>query len=182
MSCVRPHRSRSKSPAVLFPAAALAVLAALAAGGCASSSRLSMSPQKPPTPDSRSGLGKPAQYADPAIQRSTLMPPRDYQWNGSQTRMSEGAARAAAVPYAASSHPHHPSAHAAHAPPARPLDHPRRPLDHGSIEVQPGDTLYGLSRRHGVSISALMETNRLKSLTLVPGQVLRLPASSRPRA
>lgn len=182
MSCVRPHRTRSNGPAVLSPAAALAVLAALAAGGCASSSRLSMSPQKPPTPDSRSGLGKPVQHADPAVQRSPLPPPRDYQWNGSETRMSEGAARAPAAPYAAATHPHHLSPHGAHAPPARTLDQPRRPLDHGSIEVQPGDTLYGLSRRHGVSISALMETNRLKSLTLVPGQVLRLPASSRPRA
>jgi LysM repeat protein len=58
---------------------------------------------------------------------------------------------------------------------------PRRQLAHGTVEVQPGDTLYALSRRHGVSISALMDTNQLKSLTLVPGQVLKLPPQSRPR-
>ena len=44
-----------------------------------------------------------------------------------------------------------------------------------SVEVQPGDTLYGLSRRHGVSVSELMEVNGLSNPSLHPGQKLYLP-------
>ena len=52
-------------------------------------------------------------------------------------------------------------------PPARPGE---------SVEVQPGDTLYGLSRRHGVSVAELMEVNGLSNPNLHPGQKLYLPA------
>jgi hypothetical protein len=38
-----------------------------------------------------------------------------------------------------------------------------------------GDTLYGISRRHNVSIAALMKVNRLQSAALIPGQALVLP-------
>jgi murein DD-endopeptidase MepM/ murein hydrolase activator NlpD len=51
----------------------------------------------------------------------------------------------------------------------------------GSIEVQPGDTLYALAKRHRVSINELMEANGLKSPNLKPGQKLALPAASGPR-
>lgn len=52
-----------------------------------------------------------------------------------------------------------------------------------TIEVQQGDTLYSLSRRHGVSVNALMAENGLNSNSLRPGQQLRLPsATSRPPA
>ncbi len=44
-----------------------------------------------------------------------------------------------------------------------------------SVEVQPGDTLYGLSRRHGVSVAELMEVNGLSNPSLHPGQKLYLP-------
>jgi murein DD-endopeptidase MepM/ murein hydrolase activator NlpD len=46
------------------------------------------------------------------------------------------------------------------------------------IEVQPGDTLYGLSRRHKVMISDLMTVNGLQNPNLKPGQKLYLPASA----
>lgn len=49
-----------------------------------------------------------------------------------------------------------------------------------SIEVQRGDTLYGLSRRHNVSVNDLMTENGLSSSMLRPGQVLRLPTSQNP--
>lgn len=49
-----------------------------------------------------------------------------------------------------------------------------------TIEVQPGDTLYSLSRKHKVSIAVLMEVNSLKSPNLKPGQKLTLPSGARP--
>ena len=44
-----------------------------------------------------------------------------------------------------------------------------------SIGVARGDTLYHLSRRHGVSVNALMTENRLSSTRLSVGQTLYLP-------
>lgn len=49
------------------------------------------------------------------------------------------------------------------------------------VEVRPGDTLYSLSKRHGVSISDLKTTNGLASNDLQPGQQLHLPAGTRAR-
>jgi murein DD-endopeptidase MepM/ murein hydrolase activator NlpD len=56
---------------------------------------------------------------------------------------------------------------------------------HGSgdaIEVQQGDTLYSLSRRHQVSVSDLMSTNQLTSPAIKPGQKLYLPGSASAKA
>ncbi len=44
-----------------------------------------------------------------------------------------------------------------------------------TIEVQPGDTLYGLARRHNVAVAELMQLNSLSSPNLHPGQKLYLP-------
>lgn len=44
-----------------------------------------------------------------------------------------------------------------------------------SIVVQPGDTLYHLSRRHGVTVAALRQANGLTGNTIQPGQRLALP-------
>ncbi len=44
-----------------------------------------------------------------------------------------------------------------------------------TIDVQPGDTLYGLSRRHNVSVAELMQLNNLTSPNLKLGQKLYLP-------
>ena len=48
------------------------------------------------------------------------------------------------------------------------------PRADGAITVQPGDTLYGLSKKHHVSISGLMAINRLSQATVQPGQMLYL--------
>lgn len=48
----------------------------------------------------------------------------------------------------------------------------------GSIQVQRGDTLYSLSRRHGVSVNDLMQANGLTSSNLQPGQQLTLPTGA----
>lgn len=52
------------------------------------------------------------------------------------------------------------------------------------IEIQRGDTLYGISKRHNVSLNELMRVNGLTSPSLKPGQKLALPsgaAIARPR-
>lgn len=51
-----------------------------------------------------------------------------------------------------------------------------------TIEVQRGDTLYGIARRHGVKVNALMAANNLRSADIKPGQQLRLPDGSEPVA
>lgn len=53
------------------------------------------------------------------------------------------------------------------------------------IEVQRGDTLYGISKRHDVSLNELMRVNGLTSPSLKPGQKLALPSGkvpARPRS
>jgi murein DD-endopeptidase MepM/ murein hydrolase activator NlpD len=50
-----------------------------------------------------------------------------------------------------------------------------------SIDVQPGDTLYGLSKKHHVSVAALMSVNQLTTPNLKPGQKLVLPMGNGPR-
>ena len=47
-----------------------------------------------------------------------------------------------------------------------------------SIDVQQGDTLYGLSKRHHVSVAELMSVNQLTSPNLKPGQKLVLPSGN----
>jgi murein DD-endopeptidase MepM/ murein hydrolase activator NlpD len=47
-----------------------------------------------------------------------------------------------------------------------------------TIDVQPGDTLYGLSKRHHVSLAELMAANSMASPNLKPGQKLVIPAST----
>ena len=52
------------------------------------------------------------------------------------------------------------------------------------IEVQRGDTLYGISKKYGVSLNELMRVNSLTTPTLKPGQKLSLPSgqvAARPR-
>ena len=68
------------------------------------------------------------------------------------------------------------------APPVEraPLSQPRA-AGGESIEVQQGDTLYGIAKRHGVSISALIEANGLRhGASVKPGQQLLLPAGAVP--
>lgn len=49
-----------------------------------------------------------------------------------------------------------------------------------TIEVQPGDTLFGLSKKHKVSVAEIMSQNGLSSANLKPGQKLALPAAGGP--
>ena len=60
----------------------------------------------------------------------------------------------------------------------RPMDRPRAAARGETIQVQQGDTLYGISKRYGVSISALIEINGLAhGSSIKPGQQLVLPAT-----
>ncbi len=53
----------------------------------------------------------------------------------------------------------------------------RQPIAKGeAFDVLPGDTLYGLSKRHQVSLAELMAVNDLTGPNLKPGQKLYLPA------
>ncbi len=58
--------------------------------------------------------------------------------------------------------------------PAAPALHPGE-----SFEVQPGDTLYSLSRRHHVSVAELMQVNQLNNPNIRPGQRIYLPEGYR---
>src|SRR5262245_38247956 len=58
----------------------------------------------------------------------------------------------------------------------RPMDRSRAAARGETIQVQEGDTLYSLAKRHGVSLAALVETNGLAhGSTIKPGQQLVLP-------
>lgn len=45
----------------------------------------------------------------------------------------------------------------------------------GTVQIQPGDTLSSVSRKHGISVAALMQANALTSPKIVTGQTLVLP-------
>jgi len=55
---------------------------------------------------------------------------------------------------------------------------PSRITQGAQVEVQPGDTLYSLSRRYQVSISELMSLNSLSNPSVHPGQRLYLPSNA----
>ena len=60
----------------------------------------------------------------------------------------------------------------------RPMDRPRAAARGETIQVQQGDTLYGIAKRYGVSIAALIEVNGLAhGSSIKPGQQLVLPAA-----
>jgi murein DD-endopeptidase MepM/ murein hydrolase activator NlpD len=56
---------------------------------------------------------------------------------------------------------------------------PPAPPSGATVEVQPGDTLYGIARRYGVTASAVKELNNLPSMVVRPGQRLLLPAEAK---
>ncbi len=68
-------------------------------------------------------------------------------------------------------------------PAAKAPDTTRRAASSGStVEVQRGDTLYGIARANGVTVNQLMAANSLATPTIHPGQTLRLPGSASPIA
>lgn len=67
-----------------------------------------------------------------------------------------------------------PSAPAPHyASPTRPV--PAADAAGRVVEVKPGDTLYGIARRHGLKVEQLMDANSLSSTNIQVGQKLTLP-------
>lgn len=73
-----------------------------------------------------------------------------------------------------------------YAPPSRDTRYDGGPVTGGSaagtITVARGDTLYGLSRRHGVSVESIMQANGMSNSMLRVGQTLVLPGASTPAA
>jgi murein DD-endopeptidase MepM/ murein hydrolase activator NlpD len=58
---------------------------------------------------------------------------------------------------------------------------PRVAAGNETVEVQPGDTLFGIAKRTGVPVSALIEVNGLQNgATIKPGQRIALPAGAHP--
>lgn len=93
-----------------------------------------------------------------------VRPYPEQSWQKSPT----GAPAQNAAPSYAAAAPAERQAHSAHA-------------SGETIEVKPGDTLYGLSKRHGVSLAELMSSNGLTSPNLKPGQKLILPSANAPQ-
>lgn len=63
--------------------------------------------------------------------------------------------------------------------PAAPATAAKGTAGRTAVEVQQGDTLYGIAKQHKVAISELMSANNLQSPTIRPGQRLVLPAGRR---
>jgi murein DD-endopeptidase MepM/ murein hydrolase activator NlpD len=173
MSC--DLRSATKRPVGLSGAA---VVLTLAMAGCSTDFRRLESPslasgeRAPPRPSEgiggrRSGAGAPLDRSEPWTEsgpRSSLPP------SGSVS--SQPLPPPARLPLTAGlSKPFDKPK------PARPAEAAaRRPIaTTGSIEVQPGDTLYAIARRNNVSLAELMEANQLTTPNLKPGQKLALP-------
>lgn len=60
--------------------------------------------------------------------------------------------------------------------PNAPFRQPAPDTAGGAIDVQPGETLYSIGRRHGVSVAAIKDANGLSSDAVRPGQRLVMPA------
>ena len=61
----------------------------------------------------------------------------------------------------------------------RPIDRAKAAGRGEAIQVQDGDTLYSIAKRHGVSLAALLEANGLAhGSTIKPGQQLVLPSGT----
>lgn len=57
----------------------------------------------------------------------------------------------------------------------KPKQNGKKAADHTvSYQVQPGDTLFGIAKKSGMSLEQLMELNGLKDTTIHPGQQLRI--------
>lgn len=62
--------------------------------------------------------------------------------------------------------------------PNAPFRQPAPDTAGGTIDVQPGETLYSIGRRHGVSVAAIKDANGLSSDAVRPGQRLVMPAGT----
>ena len=133
----------------------------------------SSSLSRPSASMARSGAGAGALSAPPAQAAESYAPPRSNA--GDSVKM-------AALPEPAPAYSPEPARGAPVAAPAakamKPAAAPNAaPAGKGeAITVVPGDTFYGLSKKHHVSIAELMSVNGMTSPNLKPGQTLYLPA------
>ena len=129
-------------------------------------------PTPPDSPRRSSTLGEGASSSG-----STYTPPRPNREPGVQVAALPEAQRPATPPPPAApvtqAEPRRVPAAAAHAAPAAASTAAKGE----QIEVQHGDTLYGLSRKHHVSLNELMQVNALQNPSLKPGQKLYLPVA-----
>jgi murein DD-endopeptidase MepM/ murein hydrolase activator NlpD len=120
----------------------------------------------------------------PASRSALPPPPSSNSAANAQAQKFASLPEPAAGSPAAVTRPYPAAAPAAAARPSAPvktasLTPPRTATATGeTIEVVQGDSLFGLSKRHGVSMAALMEVNGLTSTNLKPGQKLVLPLVS----
>ena len=133
--------------------------------------------------------GNPEAAPPPApVTGSTYEPPRPVARDKGVQMSALPAPVPAAPPASVVNDPPAPARQASRAPHAAPTSAPaahQAPLHQAAapvgeeIEVKQGDTLYGLSKKHRVSINELMQANNLRSPSLKPGQKLVLPANGR---
>lgn len=176
-------RPSAPAPAAM-PASLIFMLAALfvALAGC--SNNLTQTPFTTSSlrsaPDPRPVAPQQATATQPSYQpapRPQVPSSGAYQWNGNADRVAVG----------------EPAAQPVYAPPAAPalnwMVSPRAPVpavptlapaaNGQMIEVQPGDTLYTLSKRHRVSVASLVDANKLSGVAIGAGQKLVLPRGAR---
>jgi LysM repeat protein len=117
--------------------------------------------REPPSPDiytGRLGYGRPSS---------------DYGWNRDPGRLTTGA-----LPPPAYARPPSWQTSPRLSDPGVPVAGVQGPAGGQVIEVRDGDTLYGLSKRHGVSVAELISVNRLYGGDIEIGQKLLLPAGA----
>lgn len=125
------------------------------AAGCAS--RAAFDDEPPRRPQTTSSFTSPQRLTPAApygFEQPVARP--EYKWNQSPNRIQEGGRRQTASTSRATTA-------VAPAPSQR------------TVVAENGDTLYSLSRKHHVSMAALMEANRLRSPVIQPGDRLVLP-------
>lgn len=114
--------------------------------------------------------------AQPSPQAAPQQAQPNYAWKGNPTRTAY-----APAPQPAAEKP--PVVwHATPRPPQRPGYMGAQAYGLGSartVDVREGDTLYSIARTYNVTVASLVDTNRLKSIAIYPGQRLVLPAGAR---
>lgn len=122
---------------------------------------------EPPMADSGRGGDVRVAELPPTSGSSYDQPPQSY--GGRAGASDRGYDSVSAKPYDAAPRRRHAEPRmeqAAYTPP---------PASGETVEVRPGDTLYSLSKQHGVPVNTIMSANNLKGHSLKPGQRLSMP-------